>query len=85
MFASYAHTVSKLKFGDRSMDGTRVRKDHAPENFAVLRHFAMNILKGAPPAKRGSTSINLKRMRAGFDVQYLEQVMAGAGLVKSGI
>ncbi len=56
-----------------------------PENFAVFRHFAMNILKGAPPAIRGSTSINLKRKRAGFDVQYLEQVMRGASLDKSGI
>ena len=64
-------------------DKSRVRKDHAPENFAVLRHFAMNILKGAPPAKRGSTSTNLKRVRAGFDINYLEQIMKGAGLVKS--
>ena len=76
------HHVLDVTF---DQDKSRVRKDHAPENFAVLRHFAMNILKGAPPAKRGSNSINLKRMRAGFDVQYLGQVMAGAGLVKSGI
>ena len=43
----------------------------------------MNILKGALPAKRGSTSTNLKRVRAGFDINYLEQIMKGAGLVKS--
>lgn len=76
------HHVLDVTF---NQDKSRVRKDHAPENFAVLRHFAMNILKGAPPAKRGSTSTNLKRIRAGFDVQYLEQVMAVAGLGKSGI
>jgi len=76
------HHVLDVTF---DQDKSRVRKEHGPENFAVLRHFAMNILKGAPPAKRGSTSTNLKRMRAGFDVQYLEQVMKGAGLDKTGI
>jgi len=75
------HHVLDVTF---DQDKSRVRKDHGPENFAVLRHFAMNILKGAPPAKRGSTSINLKRMRAGFDNAYLEQVMRGAGLENSG-
>lgn len=76
------HHVLDVTF---DQDKSRVRKDHAPENFAVLRHFAMNILKGAPPAKRGSTSTNLKRIRAGFDINYLEQVMRDAGLENSGI
>ena len=75
------HYVLDVTF---DQDKSRVRKDHAPENFAVLRHFAMNILKGALPAKRGSTSTNLKRVRAGFDINYLDQIMKGAGLVKSG-
>jgi predicted transposase YbfD/YdcC len=26
-------------------DHCRVRKDHAPENFGILRHMAMNLLK----------------------------------------
>jgi len=61
-------------------DKSRIRKDHAPENVAVIRHFAINILKGAPLARRGNKSIKLKRMRAGFDIEYLEEVMKGAGL-----
>jgi len=68
------HHVLDVTF---DQDKSRVRKDRAPENLAVLRHFAMNILKGAPPAKKGSVSKNLKRIRAGYDIQYLEQVMKG--------
>lgn len=76
------HYVLDVTF---DQDKSRVRKDNGPENFAAIRHFALNILKGAPPAKKGSVSTNLKRIRAGYDIQYLEQVMRGAGLGNSGI
>jgi hypothetical protein len=37
-------------------DGSRARKDHAPENLARLRRFALNLLRAnptrAPPAAR---------------------------------
>jgi hypothetical protein len=45
----------------------------------------MNILRGAPNAKNSSPSKNLKRMRAGMDIDYLETVMQGAGLAASTI
>lgn len=71
------HHVLDVTF---DQDRSRIRKDNAPENVAVLRHFAMNILKSAPPAKKGSKSINLKRRRAGFDIKYLENVLGNVGL-----
>jgi hypothetical protein len=35
-------------------DGCRVRKDHAPFNFAVLRRMALNLLRQEPSGKTGS-------------------------------
>jgi hypothetical protein len=34
-------------------DVSRVRKDHAPANFAILRHMALNMLKQEKSAKVG--------------------------------
>ena len=66
------HCVLDVTF---DQDKSRVRKDHSPENFAVLRHFAMNILKSAPPAKKGSNGIKAKRTRAGYDLKYLQETL----------
>lgn len=48
-------------------DGDRARKDHAPENFAVLRKLALNIVR-AHPAK---FSLRQKIKSAGWDDNFL--------------
>lgn len=49
-----------------------VRKDHAPENFAVIRQFALHLLKQDDSLNIG---INAKRKRAGWDQGYLIQLL----------
>ncbi len=63
------HWVLDIAFKE---DDCRVRKDNAPENLAVLRHIALNLLKQESALKRGTAS---KRKRAGWDNAYLENVL----------
>jgi predicted transposase YbfD/YdcC len=48
-------------------DLARARKDHAPQNLALLRRLALNVLRAHP----GGQSLNLKRQRAGWDDAFL--------------
>ena len=64
------HWVLDVAFRE---DDSRVRKGHAPENFATLRHIAVNKLKKERTSKRG---IKNKRKRAGWDNDYLIKVLA---------
>jgi predicted transposase YbfD/YdcC len=66
------HWVLDLAFNE---DRSRVRKDHAPANLAVLRHMAVNLLKQETSAKGG---IKAKRLQAGWNEDYLLKVLSGS-------
>ena len=55
-------------------DDSRVRKGHAPENLALLRHIAVNLLKQEKTAKLG---VKNKRLKAGWDESYLAKLLLG--------
>ena len=52
-------------------DRSRVRTGNAPQNLAVLRHIALNLLRHA----LGKGSISTKRFRAALNHDYLLQVL----------
>ena len=54
-------------------DHSRVRKDQAPENLAVLRHIALNLLKQEKTAKGG---VRAKQLQAAWDQDNLLKVLA---------
>ncbi len=55
-------------------DHCRVCKDNALENFAILRHIVLNLLKQEKTSKR---SINGKRLLTGWMEDYLLKVLSG--------
>ena len=63
------HWVLDVAFGE---DQSRFRTGSGPENFAIVRHFALNLLRRDPD--RGS--IAKKRFRAALDDQYLTALLA---------
>ncbi|MCA1604822.1 MAG: ISAs1 family transposase [Acidobacteria bacterium] len=65
------HWVLDVAFGE---DHCRIRKDHGAENFAMLRHIAVNLLKREKTAKVG---VKIKRNKAAWDTNYLLKVLTG--------
>jgi predicted transposase YbfD/YdcC len=66
------HWVLDVAFRD---DESRVRTGHAAENLAVLRHIALNLLNAETTLRRG---VKGKRLKAGWDNDYLARILAGA-------
>ncbi len=62
------HWVLDVTFRD---DDSRVRKDHAPANFAVIKHIALNLLSKA----KGKHSLRGMRKRAGWNNRILLQIL----------
>ena len=54
-------------------DESRIRKDHSPANMAIIRHIALSLPKREKTAKVG---IKAKRLRAGWDDEYLLKVLS---------
>ena len=53
-------------------DDSRIRMGHGPENFAVLRHIALNLLHDEQSFKG---SIKTKRLKCGWNDEYLAKVL----------
>lgn len=64
------HWVLDLAFRE---DDCRVRAGNAAENFAVLRHFTMNLLKNV----KSKVGIKARRLRAGWDHDFLLEALFG--------
>jgi predicted transposase YbfD/YdcC len=56
-------------------DRCRIRKEHAPENMAAVRHVALNLLRREHSHQM---SLRQKRLLCGLDESYLLTVLSGA-------
>lgn len=65
------HWVLDVAFRE---DACQIRTDHGAENFAMLRHIALNLLKREKTSKVG---VKIKRNKAGWDNTYLLKVLTG--------
>src|SRR6266404_546893 len=63
------HWVMDMIFRD---DECRIRTDHAPANFATIKHMAHNLIRRAP----GKDSLRLKRKVAAWDDDFLASLIA---------
>jgi predicted transposase YbfD/YdcC len=65
------HWVLDMSFRE---DESRVRQGNATENLAIMRHLCLNLLKKETTANCG---IKAKRLKAGWDMNYLYKVLSG--------
>lgn len=64
------HWVLDMAFRE---DQSRIRRGYAAQNFAVLRHLALNLLQRHPTKRK--LSIKARRLKAGWDRSYLLQLL----------
>jgi predicted transposase YbfD/YdcC len=62
------HWVLDVTFGD---DQSRLRAGHGARNMAVVRHFAINLVRTA----KDKRSIRLRRKRAGWNPNFLATIL----------
>lgn len=62
------HWVLDVVFAD---DQARLRTGHGAKNMAVVRHFAINLVRAVADKK----SLKLRRKLAGWDVRYLASIL----------
>jgi len=67
---NHLHWVLDVVFHD---DLARLRTGHGPQNMAVVKHFAINLVHAAKPI----TSLKNRRKLAGWDLEYLETLIRG--------
>ena len=65
------HWVLDIAFRE---DESRMRKGYSSENFAAIRHIALNLLRNNKTFKG---SVKSKRLNAAMDLKYLEEIMFG--------
>ena len=65
------HWVLDVVFHD---DLCRLRTGNGPQNFAIVKHIAINMLKAA----KGKHSLNVTRKSAAWDTGFLEKVITGS-------
>ena len=64
------HWCMDVVFGD---DRMRARTDNAAHNFAVMRHFALNLLRLAPSKRKGG--LKVQRLIAATSDDYRAQIL----------
>jgi predicted transposase YbfD/YdcC len=62
------HWVLDVTFGD---DRSRLRTGHGAKNMAVVRHFAINLVRAA----KDKRTLKLRRKRAAWDPEFLANVL----------
>lgn len=65
------HWVLDVQFGE---DDNRARKDHSPENLALIRRAALNLLNNNGPSK---DSLRRRKLRACLSDRYREELIFG--------
>lgn len=63
------HWVLDVTFAD---DQSRLRKGHGARNMATIRHFALNLVRGA----KDKRSIKSRRKIAGWNTDYLDAILS---------